>query len=220
MAGKTTLHVLTSGMALDRAALLSLDIGAMNAVIAEIRAHPQLPVVVITSADDFFTADNAIAMIRQKDKGYKLIAEHAKIEITNDDVAALWAADATVAKIKAAMVPKWTFQQVPEGWTIKDDLSLGDTRIRRKRKNAQGHGVDYYFTPEQAQKLWTFAAKRWATQNPHLGADSHEVSANGGQYKRKVSVSSQQLTIGCQSIMRYELEQLAKYRGWPFPAIA
>lgn len=217
MADKKALHVLASGMVLDRSVLVGLDAANIGVMIAAIRLADQArPLTVITSADDFFTSDNLINMIKAKDKAYLLIAEHTGLVITNDDVAALWAADATVAKIRGAMMPKWVFMNVPEGWTIADDLSLGDTRIRRKRPNKMGDSVAYYTSPEQMKKLWDYASKVWAGQKP---GDNIEVAANGAQYRRKASVSLNVVTLGCQVIQRFELEQLAKHRGWAFPPI-
>lgn len=213
MAIKNALRVLASGMVLDRAAFVALNSTDIAGTIAAIRAQGSAPLKVINNSSAFFNSDNMLSLIRAKDNDYRLIAEDAGIVITNDDVTALIAADVTAAKIRGAMKPKYEFAAVPEGWTFATDVSYGPTRVTRKRNNPQGDGSAYHMSPAQIEKLWGIAVKRWVKM---AGAtDSTFVNTSGGE--RKAVVSADRVVVGCQTIRRYELEQIAQHKGWAFP---
>lgn len=215
MADKKALTILLAGMVLDRALFIGLGADEMSNVIGTIRSSPGKMLKVVPNADEFFTARTMISLIKAADKSYALIAENAQIVLSPANVAAIQMAEDTIAAIQKSMVPKYEFANVPAGWTIATDLSLGKTTIKRKRTNSNGDGMNYSLSPLQTEKLWGICSKKWAKL---AGAPvSGTVNVNGGYGTRSISVSAEQVTVGCQTIRRYELEQLAKYRGWAFP---
>lgn len=212
---KQALHVLKSGMVLDRSVLIGRSADEIGNVIAVIRNGVGNRLRVVDNADQFFTAEKLMELIRAKDKDYVLVAENADIEITADHVNAIWKADAIAATITKQMTPKYAFEEVPEGWSIGADISLGPTIVRRKRPNSNSDGTSYQISPKRLETLWGVASKRWAGV-PGATDNGGAIESQGA--RRNALIGVDRIIIGCQIIRRYEIEQIAKHRGWAFPA--
>lgn len=211
---KQALYVLVSGSVIDRSALIALPSTGVEQVIVQTRMAP-LPLVVVDTAESFFNGPNLIALLKAGDPKCKLIAERFEMKFNNDTVALIMrATEAEAQLLKAATppVPPYPFAVVPEGWTTAK-LSIGPTQIKRKAENAQGDGTGYSLTPEQVQKVWKTASTRWAAGKTSVNADKLVKDHN----TRYISVYNDRVAVGCQTIRRYELEQLAKHKDWQFP---
>lgn len=215
MADKKILHVLKSGMVLDRSIMIGRSADEIGSAIAVIRAEDHRRLRVVDNADQFFTAEKLMELIRAKDKDYLMVAENAGIDITAEHVDAIWKADAIANAIKMKMPPKYTFAEVPAGWSIADDISLGPTIVRRKRINPQGNSGTYTISPKRLETLWGLASRRWAKL---AGATDNGGIVESQGVRRTATIGPNCIVIGCQTIQRYEIEQIAKHRGWAFPA--
>jgi hypothetical protein len=217
---KLALHVLASGLVLDRAVFTGQTASEMFITIGTIAARERSKrFMVIDSATTFFTSENLLNLIKKNDADYVLVAEQAGVVVTDEQVAAIQIAESAQAAIALAMKPKWNFAEVPAGWSFAEDVSFGATTVKRKRQNPNGDGVDYRMTPSQCERIWKTASKRWAkipNASPAIPAQHWD---NQNHYKSG-TVSADHIQIGCQYIRRYELEQIASHKGWAFPELA
>ena len=226
---KTVLHNLHSGMVLDRSVLITLPTTDMTQVISSIRAAGAKPLYVIDGAELFFTPATLVNLIAAKDKRYAVVNEalggfftENQIELLiNQKVGAQPAViqpaaaadDDLVVNLGNQPAVGYQFAPVPAGWSISGNMSLGETRIKRKVKNAEGDGILFFMSPENYKKLWLFASKAWA------GVDNAALTGTfeTGQGKLKATVLDDRISLGGNYVRRYEIEQVAKYRNWEIP---
>lgn len=223
MSAKIALHVLASGLVLDRSVLVTQTVAELDATVATLRAsaNSKKPVTVIENGATFFTSGNMLDIIKSGGQNYKLIAEKAGVTLRDEDVQAIITAEATKKAIEKSMIPPlppYTFAAIPAGWSVKSDLDFStgkNTTVRRTRTNNAGNGVGYNISLLQLKRVWAIAAPRWQTGT---GNSSLSVTAHGTY--RTVYIRASSAEIGCQTVQRYELEQLALHLGWDFPAAA
>lgn len=217
MAAKQALYILASGLVLDRSVFAAQNSTDMQATLVGLRIHSHKPFKVIDNANSFFNADNLLTAIKVGNGDYHLIAQQAGVNLSPADVLAIQTAEKVSAEIATKMKPKYVypFADVPEGWTFADDVSFGPTKVRRKRNNPIGDGTQYALTPDRIEALWLHCSKVWAKV---LGASTNAGLVTSDGQRRAATVMVDRVTIGCQTIRRYELEQIAKHKGWAFPA--
>lgn len=218
---KVALHVLNAGMVLDRSVLVGQTVEEMKATVATLRAsaNSRKVVTVIENGALFFTAANMLDIIKSGGDTYRLIAEKAGVTLRDEDVQAIITAEATKKAIEASMVPPippYVFSQVPANWSIKTDLAVTNgarQSVKRRRANSMGNSTAYSISVMQLKRIWAVAAPLWQTKTgtPTIP----DVRAEG--YSRGAVVRESRVEIGCQTIQRYELEQLALHLGWDFP---
>lgn len=217
---KIHFYLLRSGMVVDRSVLVGLTSDQLQTTLSGIQAASVTThLKVIDNAKSFFTSENMLVLIRADDQDYRLIAEQAQVDITPADIAAIHLADKVQAAIVLKMtppIPPYTFDIVPEGWTVADYLSItaGERgTVVRKKPNPNGGGTGYRISLKQLQRIWLIASRRWA--NLITTQLVGEVNADG--YRKPAYINNTSIDIGCQRVQRYELEQLAKHQGWEFP---
>lgn len=226
---KTVLHNLNSGMVLDRSVLVTLQINDVSQTIASIRAAGPKYLCVVDSAEQFFTPATLMALLAAKDKRYLLVNEALGGFFTEQQLALIGAlpgvikpaavAEADLIVNLAAPEPgAYTFAKVPEGWSISGNISLGDTRIKRKVNNSDGDGTLFFMSPQDFEKLWIFASECWcAIANGNWAGGEPTKFFLTGQGKLKATVQDDRISLGGNYIRRYEIEQIAKYRNWAMP---
>lgn len=231
MVEKTVLHDLNSGMVLDRSVLVTLPTTDLSQVIASIRAAGAKPLYVVDGAETFFHPTTLVALIAQKDKRYTVCNEALGGFFTDHQIQALLANHPVEqpAVIKPAAVAgdlivnlgeqqqpagPYVYSQVPAGWSVGANISLGPTKIKRKMKNSDGDGVLFAMSPQDYEKLWVFASKAWAGLDVPLTGTFKTYSGN-----LKATVQDDRVSLGGNYVRRYELEQVAKYRGWAMPQL-
>lgn len=216
---KVALYNLRSGMVLDRSVFVGETSAEMVLTIEAIRANPGKCLTVIDKSSTFFTSENMIALIKANDVEYRLIAEQAGVELSVEDVDAIQRAERARLSILEKMtppIPPYPFAEVPDGWSIATDLTItaGDrSTVRRSRHNTDGDGISHSMSVKQLKKLWGIASRRW-TDDVSV---SRYVGVAAGGYTRNSEIEGTRVTIGCQKVRRYELEQLAVHFGWDFP---
>lgn len=231
MVDKTVLHTLASGMVLDKSVLVTLPSPELAHVISSIRAAGGKPLYVIDGAETFFTPATLVSLIAAKDLRYQVCNEALGGFFTEAQITALTehkigqplvikpAAVVDAGLIvdlgaQPAAVGNYTFAQVPAGWTLSGNMSLGPTKIKRKIKNADGDGMLFAMTPQDYEKLWLFASKAWAGLDVPLVGTFNTYTG-----KLKATVQDDRVSLGGNYVRRYELEQVAKYRGWAMPEL-
>lgn len=216
MTKKTALYVLASGLVADNSVVKGFMPKELDEFVTAISAagFPSKKLFVVASAAGFFTPDNMISLIKANDDNYKLIAEQLEVPVSDTDVDAIRRVEGILTSLKPK-APLYPFAQVPDGWSIADDLSILKTAVRRKRINSNGDGSAYAMTRPQLQRIWGLASKLWLKDLGVSHESIRDVSADG--YRRRADVYYDRVVIGCQTFRRYELEQLAVHLGWAFP---
>lgn len=212
---KQALYILASGSVIDRSALIALPSAGVEQIVVQARVAP-LPLFVVDSAESFFNGPNLIALLKAGDPKCKLIAERFEMKLDNNMVALIMKAteiEAQLLKAATLPAPPYPFAEVPDGWTTAH-LSVGPTQVKRKLTNSHGDNTQYFLNPEQLQKLWKIASNRWADGKYSQAYEGNFVKDGGTRYIR---VYGDRVQVGCQTIRRYELEQLAKHKDWQFP---
>lgn len=240
MAEKQTIYALPSGTVVCRTSLNALLLDQLSDRLSQLVADQPKALMVVANAEIFFTADNLITMIANKDGRYRLVNEKIKF-FTEDQIKALMGANGEVVKAadfqglndapevpvvpddggvvvgkKPAAVNGYHFVQVPAGWSISGDCSLGATKIKRKRNNGDGDTTNSWVSTKDYPKLWAFASSVWAGYK----AIGSTISVTTGAGLVTAKVYANYVLIGGNIVRRYEMEQIAKYRGWAFPEMA
>lgn len=217
---KIVLHNLNSGMVLDRSVLITLPADELSQTIASIRAAGAKSLVVVDSAETFFTPAALVKLLQANSHRYKMVNEALGGFFTDQQIQALTGhpdpadpADDVIVNLGAPEPGVYTFAKVPEGWSISGNISLGDTRIRRKVNNSDGDGTLFFMSPQHFEKLWLFASKAWCG----IEGAPLQSTFNTGQGNLKATVMDDRIAIGGNYVRRYEIEQIAKYRNWVMP---
>lgn len=216
------LYVLASGLVLDRQLLIAMNTGEMTDVINKIRAAGDQSVTIIPSAEGFFTQNKLIELIAHKDVSARLVNDHLKlftpeqIQLLLGKVQPVKAGDVEhgdmIADIGKPIVG-YAYAPVPPGWSIDHNMSLGPTKIKRKIKNADGDGTMFWMSPAAFEKLWLAASNVWYAKAGYASVGYFET----GVGKKLTQVTVDHIMLGGNYIRRYEIEQIAKYRGWAMP---
>jgi hypothetical protein len=221
-------HKLASSVVLDNGVFQGLTNGGKTEVIDIIRGLDlHKPLYVIDDAKEFFSVANLVNLIAIHDKSYLIVNEGLGGFFTQAQIDALTGQKVIQpAAIKddqqqqqyqapLAAAKGYTFAPVPEGWSVNAYMSLGPTKIKRKMKNPEGDGTLFFMSPKDFEKLWFFASSVWSGQFP----PNETAKFNTGVGVKKALVVDDLIDIGGNFIRRYEIEQVAKYRGWAMPQL-
>ena len=206
---------LNSGIVVDRGGLNKLKTVDMAATLAETYAKGKT-VVLVDNVGQFFSNTNLFKALEGNADGLDLILEKRGIELTQDQLDLITNFNNLKGYIQdqiAALTPPpppYPFAVVPDDWSVETHIKFQAKQIKRARGN-----TDYTIGYKTLEKIWTQAAAVWAGNSNDR--QMHGVQAGG--YWRDVNITDNQIQIGCQTIKRYELEQVALERGWAFPEV-
>lgn len=124
------------------------------------------------------------------------------IEIEPDILTQYLTALTSITATLAGHVPKYNFAENPENNTR---LKHSPSRISNSQHTC---GI------KTAQAIWKKASAYWL--DPSQPAPSH--SSSFGGYDRTAIIKPTEIVIGCQTITRWQLEQLAVELQWEFPS--
>lgn len=205
---------LTDGIVLDRTVFATLSSAGMAGIFAIVRGSKKR-LVIVDNAATFFTSQNMLVLAKAGDNNYRLIAEQTKVTVTDSDVAAIRRVDAIIEAMKPPPppLPPYNFVTIPNHWSVETDLDIAESFVKRRYVNVYADGTDYMISLFQLKRIWSIASKFWKKRG---GINSISNVKAGSHYKTAV-ISLDRVTLGCQTIRRYELEQLALHLGWPFP---
>lgn len=102
--------------------------------------------------------------------------------------------------------PDYTFVKVPNGSSLEQALSMKKTTIY----NRSGYQMGY----KTARNVWDYAYPRWAQFDNGEHVDKKEFWVKASGYTRRVIITKNAIEIGCQTVPRWVLEQLAIKQGW------
>jgi hypothetical protein len=208
------------GTVVDRKALNKVPSNQLIEVMKLLDFH-QGPIVVVDDVKTFYSFDAITKAIDAGNPDNDVALRLAKYNIAFSDRAASLVREMFELKKQLAesfkdiepevTLPSYNFAKVPEGWSVKTYLTIYSSKDRTKiYRNKDSH---YYIGEKTAERLWNSVAPFWNGSN--IMPPTYTVSAAG--YNKRVSFSLDGVTIGCQIIRRYELEQLALHLGWKFP---
>lgn len=197
-----------------------------DVVIVDLKAYRTASVEVMQAINDLskkYTIEYVDDMSKYKNKNvifsdvvdgkYKM----SQIEFfigrapTTEEVQTIEALSKVKAQFESLMykpVPNYTFIDVPSNQTLDTQLKFKKDRIYRN-----GYTMGY----KTAERVWTVARDYWFA----CDADVHEndrptrylnVAASG--YNKNVTVYADRVEIGCQTVPRWVVEQLAIKQGW------
>jgi hypothetical protein len=228
MAEKIHTHMLPSGNVIDRSIFVALSADKMAEAIAKVAGNGLL---VVDDASAFFTTDNLIQLIAKKDPKSALVNEKVNA-FTNDQLkmllgvqnaqpAAAVVDDGGVIVGKAPVKPLpilgYPFAVVPANWSVGANISLGPNKIKRKVKNINGDGTQFFVATKSYKALCEAAILYWAGIDNKNSIVIQCGGQNEGPVHRTATFGADYVACGFNKLRRYELEQVAKYRGW-FPA--
>lgn len=121
-------------------------------------------------------------------------------------------------------IMKYPFSAVPDGWIANRKLIISPwlaLYMGRVVQRNSGDSEGYHRVPlRNLRHIWITASKIWIGRSQYRPFKLSVLQKSiYGYYKYSYSVciNRQRIDIGCQTIHRYELEQLAMLMGWPFP---
>jgi hypothetical protein len=223
---KYLLFTLPTASVLSRKDFIKLNNDEMTGILADI-AQAGKPLMIVDDAEKFFTmktlrqfiqdyADSHFSTIVADGLLYLMAGEPDVIQpvkLPLVGVAQGEAEEGVVVK-KQQDFGGYPFLKPPEGFSVNANMSLGATRIRRKIESAEGDSIEFYLSPVQYELLWLAASKYWA-KIPEAPSKM-QIGLVGG--KNLVAIFYDQMVRVNKSILRrYEMEQVAKHRGWKFP---
>lgn len=201
---------LPSGIVVQRSTISHMVGTDMTETINRLIASGKT-VRVVESTSEFFNDANFFAAVDAGDvASLQLIAEQRKIFLTDDDldnIRQFVAFKSVLKQMLDAARPPYEFAELPADWKFDQNI-----RITAKGVYRAGNS-DYKISLATLERIWKQASRVWAKldNNKNVG----EIRAAG--YNRTGMVRDNRIEIGCQTIYRYELEQLAVQQGWPLP---
>ena len=168
--------------------------------------------IVVDNLTEFFNINNLLNAVNKGDTNTLIVvAEKNEIDIESADLDLIYAFNRFKTKLieKAnEKLPAYTFAEVPEGWSVANKLKINAQSVARK------NDTNYSIGLKTLEKIWLAASKVW---NGEIDVPQRVNSVNASGYNRDVTIKPNTVDIGCQSIHRHELEQVALHMGWAFP---
>lgn len=201
--------VLNSGVVIDKSRVNTLSALETSQLFAEAYSCGK-PVVIVDNAGIFFTSRSMLKLIDAGNADWVLVAENFNLSLTEDELACMKRAGLIRARIMDTLKGTYEFAPLPNpNWVLADNISLGSVTIRRKT----GH-TDYGIGVKMLQSVWLVSSAFWAGTSKKTTCN---VTAGG--YNKTAIVAGTEIAIGCQSVQRYEIEQIALHYGWAFPEL-
>lgn len=107
--------------------------------------------------------------------------------------------------------PAYVFAVVPEHFDIADITLTSGGSVKRS-------GGDRTIGLKTLKKLWIECSKFWHTMKETGDKTFTGSTVNASGYSNYPEVNAVRVSIGCQTIQRYELEQFALSQNWEFPS--
>lgn len=207
---------LTTTLVVDKTKIAKFDAAEATAFFKGLYTSGK-QVLIVESALGFFNTKGLISSLESGNPEWLLIAEHFGIPVSVADRVVLVRATAIrkeIADAVASIKPLYTLAIVPDGWSVGTHLQLRANLIMRTKPNAEGDETRYAIGPKTLLTVWNAAYKFWANL-PNAQRTVHRVRAGGG-YVETATIYTDRVAIGCQTVRRYELEQIALANSWAF----
>lgn len=202
---------LDQGVVIDNNKFKKLSIDQANAVmIAARRLHSRI--LLVESCSSFFTGRNLIELIEANSTDWDLVASKLGVDLSAAEARTIHDMVRLREKITEACKGKYVMVPVPKDWNIASHYGFTKSYMRRNNH--------YTLSNKVAERVWKLASNVWRNMDeegkvPDNTETCINVSADG--YSRAVTVKTDGVSIGCQVIPRFEVEQVAILKGWDFP---
>ena len=165
-------------------------------------------ILVVDSYTRFFSVKNLFASMDSGDfESLGIIVEKNDIDMSSHDWSLIRAYNDLRDKLNLALKPKYEFKEVPSNWSIETSFKINKTTMTRA-----GHTIGI----KTAKKVWDQVSKHWFDNKEKTQIVIRDLSI--ANYYRDVTATPSEVKIGCQTIDRYEIEQLAIHMNWDFPS--
>lgn len=211
---------LNSGIVVDREGLNKLKTEAMGVAMADIYNRGK-EVIVVDNVRAFFGDATLFRALEGNVPGLVLILEQRGIKLEDEQMATVNAFVDLKTYIKeqiaalAPPIPPYTFAEIPTGWTVENNIKIGKTTIRRRTGSDTSHSIGL----KTFATLWGKASNKWAA-GPGMERARSAGRIPVAGYSRNIDVYAEHVTVGCQRIRRYELEQVALALGLDLPEMS
>ena len=213
---------LSNAIIVSRPALAALKGPEMETALATIYSNPAVPVRIVDNMGIFFSDQSLLDAINSNSEDLAVIAEFRGIVFGDDEKFVITKMAELRARVAAELlankpsaIEAWKFAAVPSGWTVDEHIKIKKTTISRKTGD-----TGYTIGIKTLEKVWNMAAAYWAGS-----ATRDRVDVQAGGYNRTATCYKrgedgvERVNIGCQTIKRFELEQVALRMGWTFPEV-
>lgn len=207
---KTFIHKFKAGTVVERNAFNALSNDKLAETAAELYKEGEPTPIFVGSVADFFSKTNLLKQITDNGEYLPILLEKWDIELTPDELEILNKFTSVRAGIVAkvdGLKNKYPFADVPDNWSIEKNIRFKGTSVTRPTTN-------YSIGVKTLKGLWLKVNKSWSGEGD-LPRGYQNINASG--YSRDVTYRADRIDIGCQTIHRYELEQVALHFGWEFP---
>jgi hypothetical protein len=203
---------LNKAVVVEKSGLAALKSVEMAAALADIYSRGK-PVMVVDSVQQFFSVTHLFDVLNDPTRADVLpvLLEKRGIELNDADQQTL----ADFHKFKTRLLDSITvgkdaypFAELPDDWKLSEKILFQSKTVRRKG-DYNGYTIGY----TALRKIWDEASKYWAG----IQKRPSDFYTRAGSYNRSTEIGKDKVTIGCQEIQRYELEQAALHLGWEFP---
>lgn len=204
---------LNSGTVVHRAGLNKLSSEDLAVALNKIYQRGK-HVTIVDHVGQFFGDDNLYRALENNSPELTVILEYRKLDLTPAQMNTVFdfvALKDYVEKALAALAPPppaYPFAAVPDGWTVAGHINCRAKDFARTNGNG-----DYTIGRITLQRVWNAAAAVWAGNS----TDRRIADVRASGYNRSATITADGVSIGCQDIARYELEQLAVHEGWAIP---
>ena len=217
MAMDKYVKVVNSTAFVDHAQLKRMGADEVTAVLGHANAEASR-VVVVDSLRGFFSLKNLEETMLEAGTHLRDLLANRGVELAEDDLLVLQRAFALRERLMGAAEANsgidYKFQAVPEGWVLEDSIAIGKTSMYRKADS------DYSIGVKTLNRIWDRVAPIWAESDGESYPRGNLISVTASGYNRAARLNRNgDVEIGCQTIKRFELEQIAAHLGWEFPVI-
>lgn len=161
-------------------------------------------ILVVESEHSFFHRNNLLRALDNVDvKTLQLISEYRNITVSDEEIAQAQAFRTLRDSIVERLGQQgYQFVEVPKNWNFDYDIKITSNSIRR---NGYSIGI------KAAKRIWETAMPIWSGA---VEETSKSLSVSASSYTRTATIDKAGVEIGCQSIRRFEIEQIAIRMGW------
>lgn len=203
---------LPSGVVIQRSDLIKHSSDELTAFMNQVSTFGK-KIYIVDSLASFFSMNNLLECIDKANIEYvNLIAEKRGIDISADEIAQVVRFNSFKEQLQTrikSLGQKYTFEDVPPGWSIEKHITISKTSVYRKNSSSYKIGL------KTLEGLWKKASKFWLDEDKE-NLRIYSIQASG--YNRDATVYSNRIEVGCQTIHRYELEQVAVHLNWEMPS--
>lgn len=200
---------------LDHSVLKRMGADEMTAAMLQFY-HAEYPPVVVDNLRTFFSLSNLEKELIEPGTWVPFLLAERGIQVTPEEIETLMRATAIRKRLleaaREAGGVDYPFARVPDGWVFDDVIEVKTNTVRRKTGDT-GYSIGH----KSLLKVWKAVSPVWAGFRKRDEVDLGYVDASGYRGRSVSFDRDGNVKIGCQTIQRFELEQVAVHMGWDMP---